>query len=440
MKKIMSSIVLFTMGMTLDALNPSIQFPPHLGETSEKEFGLEYHQPVSAINDGTVSYVIVQGNYKINGKNIQVPLKVSNHMGELGERVTGFRGNMQFLPSVTIDEARVYLENAKLERVEEKQGVYDAYYQVQEDVMGDKKEIKLSSYRSGRIYQCPMAHMIKVGDHVKTSFISLESEPVCYGLSAKRCADSKQQAYVHKNNTYPVAGEHDKVTVAHLGDKVLSTKYTHSVAGQSGQKLDPTLLKYCTHGKVSGEIMPLMISDTTAQIPEESPLVWHVLKGNNNESHLYTYKHYAECGDKVLNSVSLQVDSEEVFLTGKGAHRVGFKTKEKEAHKDDQGNVIIPPLYATKITQEDDKNVCITCMYGDPRDKENILVLQASLDVPAERCYLYGKDAANSRDYNAMPLKDKFVINKEITVVSRTDSKTEAPVAVYVIPPTNVGK
>jgi hypothetical protein len=63
-------------------------------------------------------------------------------------------------------------------------------------------------------------------------------------------------------------------------------------------------------------------------------------------------------------------------------------------------------------------------------------MLQASLDVPAERCYLYGRDAANNRNYDATPLKDLYSVNSEITITSHTDKKTEAPVAVHVIPPT----
>lgn len=417
-------------------MHPSIQFPPRLGGGSEQEFNLEYHRPVSAVNDGTLSSVIVQGNHRVNGKNIQVPLKVSNHRGEKGERVIGFRGSMQFFPAVDMDHVRAYLDNAQLDHVDERNGLYEAYYTVEKGALGGSKSIKVSTEQSGVLYQCPMPHEVKVEGHLKTPFVSLESDPVCYGLSDRICQKKRQKAYVHKNNIYPVSGSQDKVTVAPMGEKVFTDTYTHSTVGSSSTKvLSPEFLKYCTHGKVSAERIPMMVPDKTAQILDTTPLVWDVMKGADGSSHLYTYKHYAQCGDKTLRSKPLAWEVEKAFIPVSGAHHMGFKTKEKESHTDENGMSVIPPLYATKFTQGADKTITMSCVYSDPHHQEDALVLQTSLEVPAERCYVYGKDAATSKDYTGNSLQDTFAINKDITVVSSTGKRAEAPVVLHIIPP-----
>lgn len=436
MKKRMGKIMFSLMYCTISAMHPSIQFPPRLGGGSEQEFKLEYYRPVSAVDDGTLSSVIVQGNYKVNGKNIQVPSKVSNHRGEKGERVIGFRGSMQFFPAVNIDHVRAYLDNAQLDHVDERNGLYEAYYIVEKGVLGDKKDVKVSTEQSGVLYQCPMPHEVKVEGHVKTPFVSLESDPVCYGLGDRICQKKRQKAYVHKNNIYPVGDFQDKVTVAPMGEKVFTDIYTHSTVGSSSAKvLSPEFLKYCTYGKIAAERVPMMVPDETAQVPDTTPLVWDVMKGADGNSHLYTYKHYAQCGDKVLRSKPLAWEVEKVSIAIPRAYHMGFKTKEKEPHTDENGVSVIPQLYATKFTQETDKTITMSCVYSDPQHQEDALVLQASLEIPAERCYMYGKDAATSKDYTGTSLQDTYTINKDITVVSSTDKRAEAPVVLHVIPP-----
>ena len=435
MKKRICSRMFFLLCCTMNAIHQSIQFPPTLGRDSELEFKLEYYRPVQSVDDGTVSSVIIQGNCKVNGRNIQVPEKVSNHQGEKGERVVGFRGSIQFFPNINIDTVRTYLDNAHLDYVNEKEGVYEAYYTLANPLLRDKKILKVSTLQSGMFYQCPMPHEIKVEGHVKTPFVSLESNPVCHGLSDQACQQRKQRIYVHRNNIYPVGDSKDTVTVAPMGEKKLMNTYKHSTVGSSStQVLSPELLKHCTHGKISAEKTPVMLLDQTTRLPGTEPLAWDVVKAIDGTSHLYTYRHYAQCGDKILRSKPLEWEAERPFIAAPATHHMGFKTAEHEPHRNEEGVAVIPPLFATKFTQNVDKTITMSCVYTDPQHQKSTLVLEASLEVPLERCYLYGKDANNLRDYNATPLKDLYTINKDVTVVSATSKQKEVPVTLHVIP------
>jgi hypothetical protein len=433
MKKSIGSLLIFFIYMILEAVNPSVQFPSRLGGSDEKKFELEFHRPVSSIESDTISSVIVEGHYELNGKLLVIPQGFSNYKGQDGEQLKGFRGSMQFYPAAHIDTVRTCLDNAHLVSVNQQEGRFEAHYRVPADVMGDQKDIKVSTEQSGRVYQCPMPHMIHVGNHVKTPFVYVESNPVCHGLNDALCQKKKRKAYVHRNNTYCIEEDKDSVVIAPMGEKVLSKTYMHSAVGSSSvRSLRPEDLKYCTHGAITADIKPTMISDDTAHVPSATPLKWKIMKSKEGDNHLFAYGHYAQCGDKILQSKPLELSADAVSIAIPGAHRMGFKMIEKETHTDEQGNIIIPPLYATRFIEDDNKHITMHCMYGNPHNKEDMLVLSASLEVPAQRCYLYGKDARDTREFNAAQLH--YGINKDVTVVSRTDKKSEAPIALHVLP------
>lgn len=414
---------------TLNAVPGSIQFPQTLGKKDQEQFQIEYLRPSVAQEDShTVASVVIRGKYLINSH----PVNDVN-IGEMGRAFAGFRAEVQFLPEITIEQLEEFLQTTSLSsQVTDKEGHYQARYK---GMLGGKEhDIYASTKISGRIYQCPLSSSLKVSKNIKTPFVHLQSDPVCYGLSATECQARKQSAFVNRNNIHYLNDSRDVVAVAPFGDEAVVTSYKHTTThkqNSNAQPLSKDLAKHVTHGKVVQHESPQVMVDPTSP-GSRLPLKWKVQYDNNNDSDLYVRTYTAECADKTMSSAPFKYEKESVSLTIPASHHMGFKAQEKEILYDKYGNSVVPPLHATVFTKEDEDTLVMKCIYAHPEDQDNALVLTTPLEVSLEHCYLYGKDGATGKEHQGTKLNPKYTINKNVTI---KQNQAEPAVALHVIPP-----
>lgn len=420
------NFILFIVCCNAGKVLADVQFPLKLAVGGKH--GVEYHRPVSKVeNSETTSAVIVKLDPFINGYPMRMPTR--------SDKVPkGSEGTVEFSPQIHVADVESCLEKARLTDVKEIDGYYTAHYTMPPpigDRGDDTKDLVVSTKKSGRIYQCPLPHMITIEKHSKTPFTMLQSEPVCHGLSIQECKKKQKTVYAHKNNIHQLGSDKTQVVVAPLGDSEVSLTYNHTSSGSSTTtQIPPEYVKYLTHGALSSEGRPVVMTDDTAKVGQ-IPLKWNVLTDNKGNAGILAYKYQAQIGD--LNSKSLSFShSVDPVMKVFPAHHIGFQKQHNEVLKDDSGKILIPSLYATKFIQGDDKHIQMHCMYGEPSEPENALVMATSLGVTAENCRLYGKDAVTEKEYKGTPLN--YFVNKDIMVMSKARNGATPGVAVHVMP------
>lgn len=434
MKKVKKSSVFF-MIFFVQANNSSIQFPPALSDVYRKEYAIEFHKPISKIDENNLSHVIIQGNYRINGYPLQIPSTLLYPGAGKDMQVKGFAGRMQFLPEISSNKLSGYLEHMKLDKVTDKGGYYEASYTMKDEippVLDNPKHVVLSTELSGRLYQCPLPSKIKVMNHYKTPFVKVTSLPSCDNLTKSQCEKLHKRMYVHKNNIHYL--DTDTVAIAPYSDHTSQVLYKHEVLGQSPKNIPAHLIKYASFGKIAGEKSPMVITDNSFSKGNfTKPLAWRIEEDSNGKKDIYSYLYEAPCGDKILVSQPYNNESKSAIIDIPALHHMGFKVKEENPLFDFNGGAIIPPLYATQFTIENEQ-VSMSCVYAYENKQQEALVLKVPLEVSADRCFIYGKDAATAHEYNGKPLKNYYTINKDMTIVSQKGIKREGAPVLYVAP------